>query len=106
MVENWAYTASLDAVATDSNDPDRPLAGHLIKNAKKPARTGLAMILYVREEDCLRRNITNYLADASPTGEEYYPALKAPSCSLTFSSIHRQMVLRPPPSGESHHTLR
>ncbi|KAJ7677144.1 P-loop containing nucleoside triphosphate hydrolase protein [Mycena olivaceomarginata] len=49
------------------NDPDRPLAGHLIKNAKKPARTGLAMILYVREEDCLRRNITNYLADASPT---------------------------------------
>ncbi|KAF7358964.1 P-loop containing nucleoside triphosphate hydrolase protein [Mycena sanguinolenta] len=29
MAEPWAYTASLDAVVTDSTDPDRPVAGHI-----------------------------------------------------------------------------
>ncbi|KAJ7091715.1 II DNA helicase [Mycena crocata] len=67
MAEPWAYTASLEAVATYSEDPDRPISGQLLKNAKKPARAGLAMILYVRDEEaCLRANIRDYLADISP----------------------------------------
>ncbi|KAJ7434401.1 P-loop containing nucleoside triphosphate hydrolase protein [Mycena latifolia] len=65
MAEPWAYTASLEAVETDSNDPDRPISGRLTKHARKPARTGLAMILYVRTENCLRAKIMSYLDDVS-----------------------------------------
>ncbi|KAJ6525804.1 P-loop containing nucleoside triphosphate hydrolase protein [Mycena vulgaris] len=65
MAEPWAYTASLDAVDPDSNDPDRPISGRLVKNSRKPAQTGLAMILYVRSEVCLREMIRRYLNDNS-----------------------------------------
>ncbi|KAJ7805721.1 P-loop containing nucleoside triphosphate hydrolase protein [Mycena olivaceomarginata] len=54
MAEPWAFTASLDAVAPDSTDPDRPISGRLTKTTPKPARAGLAMILYVRSVVCLR----------------------------------------------------
>ncbi|KAJ7025234.1 P-loop containing nucleoside triphosphate hydrolase protein [Mycena alexandri] len=66
MAEAWAFTASLDAAELDNGDPDRPIAGHLTKFSKKPERTGLAMILYVRSVVCLRRLIRDYLADVSP----------------------------------------
>ncbi|KAJ7451395.1 P-loop containing nucleoside triphosphate hydrolase protein [Mycena latifolia] len=65
MAEPWAYTVSLEAVATDNGDPDRPISGRLVKNSTKPARTGLAMIVYVRTEHCLREKIRDYLADVS-----------------------------------------
>ncbi|KAJ6592211.1 II DNA helicase [Mycena vulgaris] len=65
MAEPWAYTASLDSVAVDSSDPDRPISGRLLKNSKKPERAGLAMIVYVRSETCLRKKIRDYLADVA-----------------------------------------
>ncbi|KAJ7752852.1 P-loop containing nucleoside triphosphate hydrolase protein [Mycena olivaceomarginata] len=65
MAEPWAFTASLDAVAPDSTDPDRPISGRLTKTTPKPARAGLAMILYVCSVVCLRSVISQYLADRS-----------------------------------------
>ncbi|KAJ7096169.1 hypothetical protein C8R44DRAFT_749016 [Mycena epipterygia] len=65
MAEPWAYTAPLDAVDPACNDPDRPISGRLLKNSKKPARAGLAMIQYVRSKLCLREMIRRYLADES-----------------------------------------
>ncbi|KAJ7704873.1 hypothetical protein B0H17DRAFT_1175425 [Mycena rosella] len=60
MAEPWAYSASLDAAGTDSSDPDRPISGRLAKNAEKPARAGLAMILRqwrnLRETDRVHLN--------------------------------------------------
>jgi hypothetical protein len=53
MAEPWVYTASLDAVDPNGTDPDRPISGRLVKDAKKPQRAGLAMILYVRSTVCL-----------------------------------------------------
>ncbi|KAJ7709112.1 hypothetical protein B0H14DRAFT_3902941 [Mycena olivaceomarginata] len=44
----------------------RGLPGRLVKDAKKPQRAGLAMILYVRSTVCLREMIRRYLADNSP----------------------------------------
>ncbi|KAJ7639894.1 hypothetical protein B0H17DRAFT_1149183 [Mycena rosella] len=67
MAEPWAYTASLETIDPNSNDPDRPISGRLLKNSKKPARAGLAMILYVRSKLCLREMIRRYLADDSPS---------------------------------------
>ncbi|KAJ7864092.1 hypothetical protein B0H14DRAFT_3862637 [Mycena olivaceomarginata] len=66
MAEPWVYTASLDAVDPNGTDPDRPISGRLVKDAKKPQRAGLAMILYVRSTVCLREMIHRYLADNSP----------------------------------------
>ncbi|KAJ7838656.1 hypothetical protein B0H14DRAFT_2588487 [Mycena olivaceomarginata] len=66
MAEPWVYTASLDAVDPNGTDPDRPISGRLVKDAKKPQRAGLAMILYVRSTVCLREMIRRYLADNSP----------------------------------------
>ncbi|KAK6967103.1 P-loop containing nucleoside triphosphate hydrolase protein [Favolaschia claudopus] len=66
MAEPWAYTASLDTVLADCMDPDRPLCGRLAKMTPKPARAGLAMILYVRSSICLCKMISDYLADQSP----------------------------------------
>ncbi|KAJ7314178.1 P-loop containing nucleoside triphosphate hydrolase protein [Mycena albidolilacea] len=65
MAEPWAYSASLDGVEPNSTDPDRPIAGHLTKYSRKPARTGLAMVKYVRSKVCLRELIRQYLADES-----------------------------------------
>ncbi|KAJ7285331.1 P-loop containing nucleoside triphosphate hydrolase protein [Mycena rebaudengoi] len=65
MAEPWVYTTSLDSVDPDSTDPDRPISGRLLKNARKQARAGLAVILYVRTESCLREMIGHYLADKS-----------------------------------------
>ncbi|KAJ7888771.1 P-loop containing nucleoside triphosphate hydrolase protein [Mycena leptocephala] len=65
MAEPWAYTTSLDAVDPGINDPDRPISGRLMKNSRKPARAGLAMVLYVRSKVCLREIINQYLADKS-----------------------------------------
>ncbi|KAF7371288.1 II DNA helicase [Mycena sanguinolenta] len=65
MAEPWAYSASLDAVDPNSTDPDRPIAGKLTKHSRKPARTGLAMIKYVRSSVCLRELIRQYLGDQS-----------------------------------------
>ncbi|KAJ7845810.1 P-loop containing nucleoside triphosphate hydrolase protein [Mycena olivaceomarginata] len=62
MAEPWAYSASLD---DNSTDPDRPIVGHLTKYSRKPARTGLAMVKYVRSKVCLRELIRQYLADES-----------------------------------------
>lgn len=69
MAEPWAYTASLESVDPDSKDPDRPISGRLVKNSKKPARAGLAMIQYVRSKICLREMIRRYLADKSGDGK-------------------------------------
>ncbi|KAJ7170461.1 hypothetical protein C8R43DRAFT_944969 [Mycena crocata] len=66
MVEPWAYTASLEDVGTENADPDHPIAGHLTNYAKKAARAGLAMVLYIRCETCLHAEIQKYLADYSP----------------------------------------
>ncbi|KAJ7626970.1 P-loop containing nucleoside triphosphate hydrolase protein [Roridomyces roridus] len=66
MVEPWVYTASLEAVDANCTDPDKPISGRLIKTSKKPERTGLAMVLYVRSEVCLREMIRRYLSDNSP----------------------------------------
>jgi hypothetical protein len=68
MAEPWAYSASLDGVDPNSTDPDRPIAGHLTKHSRKPARTGLAMVKYVRSKVCLRDLIRQYLADESREG--------------------------------------
>jgi hypothetical protein len=68
MAEPWAYTASLDAVDPESNDPDRPISGRLTKLSRKPARAGLAMVLYVRSKVCLRDMIRRYLGDESREG--------------------------------------
>ncbi|KAJ7449385.1 P-loop containing nucleoside triphosphate hydrolase protein [Mycena galericulata] len=57
--------ALLSAVDPESNDPDRPISSRLLVNAKKPARAGLAMILFVRSETCLREMIASYLVDKS-----------------------------------------
>ncbi|KAJ6468883.1 P-loop containing nucleoside triphosphate hydrolase protein [Mycena sanguinolenta] len=65
MAEPWAYTMSLDAVDPDNEDPDQPISGRLLKNAKKRERAGLAMIRYVRSTICLREMIRRYLADDS-----------------------------------------
>ncbi|KAJ7477886.1 hypothetical protein B0H11DRAFT_1917045 [Mycena galericulata] len=65
MAEPWAYTSSLDTVDPESNDPDRPISGRLRKHSRKPARAGLAMILYVRSKVCLRDLIRKYLGDKS-----------------------------------------
>ncbi|KAJ7269062.1 P-loop containing nucleoside triphosphate hydrolase protein [Mycena rebaudengoi] len=65
MAERWVYTASLDSADPDSTDPDRPISGRLLKNARKQARAGLAVVLYVRTESCLREMIGRYLADKS-----------------------------------------
>ncbi|KAJ7129050.1 hypothetical protein C8R46DRAFT_1331015, partial [Mycena filopes] len=43
MAEPWAYTISLDTLDPLSTDPDRPISGRLLKNARKIAHTGLAM---------------------------------------------------------------
>ncbi|KAJ7240666.1 P-loop containing nucleoside triphosphate hydrolase protein [Mycena haematopus] len=42
MAEPWAYTMSLDAVDPNNKDPDQPISGRLLKNAKKRERAGLA----------------------------------------------------------------
>ncbi|KAJ7356525.1 hypothetical protein DFH08DRAFT_689611, partial [Mycena albidolilacea] len=68
MAEPWVYTVSLDAVNPNGTDPDRPISGRLVKDAKKPQRAGLAMILYVQSTVCLREMIHRYLADNSPEG--------------------------------------
>ncbi|KAJ7827770.1 P-loop containing nucleoside triphosphate hydrolase protein [Mycena olivaceomarginata] len=65
MAEPWAYLASFDGVDPNSTDPDRPIAGHLTKHSRKPARTGLAMVKYVRSKVCLQDLIRQYLADES-----------------------------------------
>ncbi|KAK7034169.1 P-loop containing nucleoside triphosphate hydrolase protein [Favolaschia claudopus] len=65
MAEPWVYTASLDAVDSSSDDPDRPISGRLIKNSKKPERAGLAVVLYVRSSTCLREMFARYLNDRS-----------------------------------------
>ncbi|KAJ7208369.1 P-loop containing nucleoside triphosphate hydrolase protein [Mycena pura] len=65
MAEPWAFTASIDAADPDSADPDRPISGQLVKNSRKPERTGLAMVLYVRTVLCLRKTIAQYLADGT-----------------------------------------
>ncbi|KAJ7199759.1 P-loop containing nucleoside triphosphate hydrolase protein [Mycena pura] len=65
MAEPWAFTAALDSVVPDGTDPDRPICGRLTKTTPKAARAGLAMILYVRSEVCLRTMISQYLADRS-----------------------------------------
>ncbi|KAF7337279.1 P-loop containing nucleoside triphosphate hydrolase protein [Mycena sanguinolenta] len=65
MAEPWAYTVSLDAVDPENKDPDQPISGRLLKNAKKRERAGLAMIRYVRSTICLREMIRRYLADNS-----------------------------------------
>ncbi|KAJ7431097.1 hypothetical protein B0H11DRAFT_1942093 [Mycena galericulata] len=46
MMEPWVYLASLHAVDPERNGPDRPISGRLAKTSRKPARAGLAMILY------------------------------------------------------------
>ncbi|KAJ7201843.1 P-loop containing nucleoside triphosphate hydrolase protein, partial [Mycena pura] len=68
MAEPWAFTASIDTADPDSADPDRPISGQLVKISRKPAHTGLAMIVYVRTALCLRENIARYLADKSRDG--------------------------------------
>ncbi|KAJ7938931.1 hypothetical protein B0H13DRAFT_2542774 [Mycena leptocephala] len=60
MAEPWAYTSSLDAVDPESIDPDCPISGRLTKHSRKPARAGLAMVLYVRSK---------YLGDESREGK-------------------------------------
>ncbi|KAJ7222387.1 P-loop containing nucleoside triphosphate hydrolase protein [Mycena pura] len=65
MAEPWAYSASLEAVDPSSSDPDRPISGRLTKTSRKPARAGLAMVLYVRSTVCLREMIARYLAGVS-----------------------------------------
>ncbi|KAJ7735353.1 P-loop containing nucleoside triphosphate hydrolase protein [Mycena metata] len=69
MAEPWVYTASLEAVDPDSIDPDRPISGRLLKNAKKPARTGLAIVSYIRSKVCLGEMIRRYLADNLENGK-------------------------------------
>ncbi|KAK6981275.1 hypothetical protein R3P38DRAFT_2808358 [Favolaschia claudopus] len=63
MPEPWVYTVSLDNVDPSSNDPDRPISGKLIRNSRKPERAGLAVILYVRSQLCLREIFVRYLGD-------------------------------------------
>ncbi|KAF8214947.1 hypothetical protein K438DRAFT_1561671 [Mycena galopus ATCC 62051] len=41
MAELWAYSASLDSVESNIADPDHPIAGHLTKQSRKPARMGI-----------------------------------------------------------------
>ncbi|KAK7016068.1 II DNA helicase [Favolaschia claudopus] len=65
MAEPWTYTVSLEATEISSNDPDRPIAGRLTKKSRKPERAGLAMVVYVRSQLCLREMIARYLADTS-----------------------------------------
>ncbi|KAJ7768562.1 hypothetical protein B0H14DRAFT_3591627 [Mycena olivaceomarginata] len=60
-----SFVRAQPAVAPDSTDPDRPICGGLTKTTPKPARAGLAMILYVRSAVCLRNMISQYLADWS-----------------------------------------
>ncbi|KAJ7183907.1 hypothetical protein C8R46DRAFT_1210042 [Mycena filopes] len=90
MVEPWAYTISLDAIDPDSTDPDRPIAGRLVKNAKKPARTGLAIVLYVCSKVCLREMIRQYLEDNSGDGKSniFYCCSysELPSAALNIST--------------------
>jgi hypothetical protein len=69
MAELWAHTSSLDTVDPDSIDPDRPISGRLTKHSRKPARAGLAMVLYVRSTVCLRDLIRKYLGDKSREGK-------------------------------------
>lgn len=69
MAECWAYTSSLDSVDPESTDPDRPISGRLTKHSRKPARAGLAMVLYVRSKVCLRDLIRRYLGDESREGK-------------------------------------
>ncbi|KAJ7251796.1 P-loop containing nucleoside triphosphate hydrolase protein [Mycena haematopus] len=68
MAEPWAYTVSLDAIDPENKDPDQPISGRLLKNAKKRERAGLAMVRYVRSTICLREMIRRYLADNSDNG--------------------------------------
>ncbi|KAF8182199.1 hypothetical protein K438DRAFT_1767523 [Mycena galopus ATCC 62051] len=65
MAEPWAYASSLDVIDPESNEPDRPIPGHLTKHSRKSARAGLAMVLYVRSKVCLRDLSRKYLGDKS-----------------------------------------
>ncbi|KAH9160732.1 II DNA helicase [Lactarius sanguifluus] len=76
MYEPWVKTIDLKAVRVEaSSDPDHPNVPKLTAHSTKQARTGVAMIKVIQQnEECLRRLFATYLNDQAPDGK--YPSLR------------------------------
>ncbi|KAH9014989.1 II DNA helicase [Lactarius pseudohatsudake] len=68
MYEPWVKTIDLKAVIVETaSDPDHPNVPKLTKHSTKQARTGVAMIKVIQQnEECLRRLFATYLNDQAP----------------------------------------
>ncbi|KAI9436004.1 hypothetical protein H4582DRAFT_2079138 [Lactarius indigo] len=68
MYEPWVKTIDLKAVSVETvSDPDHPNVSKLTTHSTKQARTGIAMIKVIQQnEQCLRRLFATYLNDQAP----------------------------------------
>ncbi|KAH9070706.1 hypothetical protein EDB83DRAFT_2517848 [Lactarius deliciosus] len=68
MYEPWVKTIDLKAIIVETaSDPDHPNVPKLTKHSTKQARTGVAMIKVIQQnEECLRRLFATYLNDQAP----------------------------------------
>lgn len=68
LVEPWVLQLAVDNHDVGSDDPDRPLAGTVVKNSSKQDRTGHAAIRFAQSETCRRVFLSKYLDDKTSEG--------------------------------------
>ncbi|KAF7297686.1 P-loop containing nucleoside triphosphate hydrolase protein [Mycena kentingensis (nom. inval.)] len=87
MYEDWVLSVELPA--DEPNAPDCPIAEKLTKLSKKPERTGVDIVKFVRAQGCLRKVVADYLGDESPDGTHFH------TFYMANSVLQRSLLLRP-----------